>query len=204
MRDIMLDLETFGNGNNAAIVSIGLVAFNADSDALELGSLIGDTFERRIDLDATRPEMRGDIDPSTVEWWLQQGPDARQALVAGPRVQLGQAVWEMLPWLGLRVAEAGDKNRIRLWSNGPTFDEIILRSAFRRYNLNLPISFRASRCCRTLRDQALELGFDESMLKANALQHDALQDSIFQARGVILMKQYLRTLARLTPSRRSF
>lgn len=194
----MLDLETFGNNveGDAAIVAIGAVVFDADSDALDIGSLIGDTFERKIDLQATPIDKRGAIDPSTIEWWLSQSDAARKALTAGPRLPLGQALMEMMPWLGEQIMRAGTKG-VRLWSNGPTFDEHILRRAFTRYDFRFPLSYRTSRCCRTQLAQAVELGFDPASMGVNGAQHDALADAIFQARGVILQKQFIRAKVRV-------
>lgn len=198
MKDIMLDLVTFGNNveGDAALVSIGAVVFDADSDALELGSLIGDTFERKIDLQATPLDKRGLIDPSAIEWWFEQSAAARKALTEGKRIPLGTALMEMMPWLGEIIMRAGTKD-VRLWSNGPMFNEHILRRAFVRYGFKFPLSFRGSRCCRTMTAQAVELGFDMAKLGVNGASHDALADAIFQARGVILQKQYIRAKLRI-------
>lgn len=194
----MLDLETFGNNieGDAALVSIGAVVFDADSDALDLSLLIGDTFERKVDLQRTEIAMRGHIDPSTIEWWLTQDDAARKALTEGERLPLGTALMEMMPWLGEVIARAGTKD-VRLWSNGPTFDEHILRRAFTRYGFKFPLSHRGSRCCRTMTAQAIELGFDMAKLGVNGAKHDALADAIFQARGVILQKQFIRAKLRI-------
>jgi len=67
MNNIMLDLETMGNGNNAAIIAIGAVKFDQD---------ITDRFYKTIDLDSS-VDVGLEIDPSTVLWWMKQGDDAR-------------------------------------------------------------------------------------------------------------------------------
>ncbi|NKB42527.1 MAG: hypothetical protein GKR86_16085, partial [Ilumatobacter sp.] len=95
--DIMLDLETFGTGNNAAIVSIGAVAFNADGDNASLWTnspdilaANGQGFRANIDLRAST--LPGEFDAGAIEFWLKQSPEAREALVAEPRVTLGVAL----------------------------------------------------------------------------------------------------------------
>lgn len=200
--DIMLDIETFGTGNDAAIVSIGAVAFNADG---ENGSLFtnspdllaegGQGFRVNIDLDKSAAEFRGNIDPATVEWWLSQGQEARTMLVNGTRLPLGRALNDFADWIK-RVS--GRPKALRLWSNGPTFDEVIVRSAFRRYSLVLPLSFRGSRCCRTMMDLAEQHGWDRSELGAlseGVVKHDALGDAVRQARVVASQRHFLRLTA---------
>ncbi|MFM9673750.1 3'-5' exonuclease, partial [Streptomyces galilaeus] len=69
MNHVMLDLETMGQGNNAAIVAIGAVFFEPTTGE------IGDTFYRKIDLESAA--QYGEIDPNTVLWWLKQSDAAR-------------------------------------------------------------------------------------------------------------------------------
>ncbi len=200
--DVMLDLETFATGQNAAIVSIGAVAFMADEDS-RFNALFSNTpaglekaglgFHRRINLARSNQHLRGVIDPATVEWWMGQSDEARAALVQEPRVQLGVALSEFSTWIEENFAKP---KRIRLWSNGPTFDERLIREAFDRYNTAFPLSFRGSRCCRTMIELAEMFGWDRDQFKelsADILKHNALHDAVFQARGVMLQRSYLRT-----------
>lgn len=202
--DIMLDLETFGVGNDAAIVSIGAVAFRADHaepEALDQSPDVllsmGKAFQAHVDLDASHMTKRGDLDPATVEWWLRQSEEARTALVgqagdydpAPARVKLGAALERFVAWLYKITPQV---RSLRLWSNGPTFDETILRSAFRRYDSPLPLSFRGSRCCRTMLDIADGLGWIRSINDDGLTKHDAMHDAVWQARLVVSQRTYLR------------
>jgi len=200
LTDIMLDIETFGTGNNAAIVSIGAVAFNADGDNAELFTNSPEVLERgglgfhgRVDLAATARAMRGNLDPETVEWWLTQSDAARQALLTGERKPLGTVLGGFSAWI---KSIAGRPRALRLWSNGPTFDETIVRAAYERYALELPLSFRGSRCCRTMFELAKMYGWDHKAARAgvpdDVLKHDALGDAVFQARGLVLQREHLR------------
>lgn len=200
--DIMLDLETFGTNNNAAIVSIGAVGFFADRENASLytnspDSLVqgGQGFRANVNLGDTAPDMRGVMDPGAVEFWLKQSDEARAMLVAGPRMPLGTALQAFAKW----VTETGTgRHDVRLWSNGPTFDEVIIRAAFERYGFDLPISFRGSRCCRTMLETAETIAnynrreaaqqFADGVLVA----HDALSDAVFQARGVVTQRLAIR------------
>lgn len=194
--DIMLDIETFGTGNNAAIVSIGAVAFDQHlaggalfHDTPEQHEIYGVGFHRRIDLAESRRELIGDIDPGTVEWWLGQSDDARASLLEGKRVALGKALRDFSYWL---IENFAEPKQLRLWSNGPTFDETIVRAAFDRYGFPFPISYRGSRCCRTLFALATEYGFDPKPTPehmGDIIKHNALHDAVFQARGVVLQNE---------------
>ncbi len=199
--DIMLDLETLATGQNAAIVSIGAVAFMADESA-QFNALFSSTpeqlenaglgFHRRINLAQSNPEKRGVIDPATVEWWLKQSDEARASLVVNPRETLGQALIEFSTWIEENFAKP---KKIRLWSNGPTFDERLIREAFDRYGFDFPLSFRGSRCCRTMIELAELYGFDRSQFKelsSDILKHNALHDAVFQARGVMLQWSHIK------------
>lgn len=184
-RDIMLDLETYGTGTNAAIKSIGACAFNPESNRVEQAI---SSFHRRIDL--TKSRFPGEIDASTVEWWLRQSEDARRSLLVEPGVELGCALLEFISW----CERYGTSKELTLWSNGPTFDERLLREAFTRYGLTFPISFRNSGCLRTLRNVAQRLGLPKVEL-VNTNLHDALSDARVQAMEVCETLARMRGLA---------
>ena len=70
----MLDLETLGNGNNAAIVSIGAYYFDTEDpdNGEEYYVLVNP---------ATSVGYGQVMDASTVLWWMNQSEDARKELV---------------------------------------------------------------------------------------------------------------------------
>lgn len=202
--DIMLDIETLGTGTNAAIVQIGAVAFDADVDHREDSSLrvnspdvlleLGQGFRMNVCLaDSKHP---GDIDPATVEWWLQQSDEARASITnKDNRLGLALVLGMFTEWV--RDIGGGNPYAVRLWSNGPTFDETIIRSAFTRYGRQFPISFRQSRCCRTMYDLAMGMGWDRDRAAAAApddiVKHDGLGDSVFQARSLVSQRKFIRS-----------
>ena len=72
-RHIMVDIETFGTGRDAAIASIGACEF-------DLEGKIGRTFSAVVDLGASKSP--GVLNAATVYWWLQQEEKAaRTALI---------------------------------------------------------------------------------------------------------------------------
>ena len=72
--EVMLDLETMGNGPDAAIVAIGAVAFD-----IETATISPRGFYVRVDLESAIGSG-GVMDPSTVIWWLQQSDEAREEI----------------------------------------------------------------------------------------------------------------------------
>jgi hypothetical protein len=165
--DFMLDLETLGRGPNAAILSIGAVAF-------DLQTMSENTFEQRIDLASA---MRGGkVDASTVRWWMQQDHDAREALFdqAGT-VSLSTALADFGAWIG-QFCPKPDR---RVWGNGASFDNVILRSAYEFHNHDAPWGYWGDRCFRTLRN--LHPGFD---LPFEGVRHSALADARHQVRMI--------------------
>jgi exodeoxyribonuclease VIII len=150
--DCMLDLETLGTGRDAAIISLGALRFNREAN----------------DLAGARPfylvtKMSGDIgtiDPATVLWWMQQEQAARDAIFAtdaqNAAIPLKDLISHFSRWLDLNDDTVGGK-LFTLWSNGPTFDEMIIRDAADRKGSRLPVSYRSSRCCRTYYDLAERL-----------------------------------------------
>lgn len=162
MKNVMLDLEMMGTNNNAAIVAIGACLFNA--------SEIGKKFYRNVDLTTST----GRIDGGTVYWWLEQSPEARAALLVNKLSE--QAALEEFS-LFLPVGA-------KLWGNGATFDNIVLRSAYQRQALPISWSFRNDMCYRTIKAMAVV-----PLPKREGTHHNALDDAVFQAQHMIMMAE---------------
>jgi hypothetical protein len=186
MNNFMVDIETLGNGHNGAIVSIGIVQFDPHS------ALFGDEFYVRIDLTKSGKQA-GVIDPSTVEWWLQQSDAARAELTSGEREPLHRALVMMGAWLQSRGVTP-DNERSRLWAKPPMFDERLLRDAYERCDLTFPFHWRASRDMRTLVDVGRTLGIEPREESGNipGVPHNALYDATRQAHIVTAIYQGMR------------
>lgn len=196
--DIMLDLETYGVSNDAAIASIGAVGFRVtvrgdnaalfEADSPEMLLETGQAFHARID--PVTSSSQGKVDIATVEWWLQQSDEARASLLEGHRISLGEALGRFSDWASKVRAE-------RIWSNGPTFDETILRSAYLRYGDQFPIHYRGSRCCRTMFEMATKVAQwnpgppNDIAIISGTLKHNALHDAVRQARSVVLQRAWI-------------
>ena len=153
-KQVMLDLETFGNGSNAMIVAIGACDFKLDNKFYAV---------------INPAESTGDIDASTVVWWLSQNEAARSAL-AGSRESLHSALVKLTAWLQNRGED------VCVWGNGATFDNVILANAYKRHKLPAPWKFWNDRCFRTLK--SLHPPVEPPV--RDGTHHNALDDAVFQ------------------------
>jgi exodeoxyribonuclease VIII len=185
----MLDLETFGNGNDAVIVSIGAVKFDADN--------ILDEFHVGVEpTSCTQLGLRLDVD--TILWWMH--PDrgaARDALLSLERVDLPSALQGFAQWyadvptLNGDVPFPGEGAHVHgaelpIWGNGATFDNVILRSAYRVCGMTYPARFWNDRCYRTVKGLAPEI-----QLVREGTHHDACDDARCQAKHLQAIAKHL-------------
>lgn len=168
MNNIMLDLETMGNGPNAAIIAIGAVFFDYENEQL------GESFYETISLQSS-VNGGGEIDASTVIWWLQQTDSARKAVTTGQEPM--QFVLELFSeW----IAKNQDGEPVKMWGNGAAFDNVILALAYNRHHIPQPWHYQNDRCYRTLK--AL---FPQIEYKQTGTKHIAIDDAINQAAHLI-------------------
>ena len=173
---LMIDLETMGNGHDAAIAAIGAAVFDPLDAAWR-----GPTFYFRVDFaDAFR---HGAADGGTVAWWLRQSEAARMALLppSGHKApKLAEALGFLAAFYAQAAADGGWKRgEMPVWSHGASFDIVILESALRACGLAEPWRFSAVRDTRTIQDLA---GIDKTALPQRpGTHHNALDDALFQA-----------------------
>jgi exodeoxyribonuclease VIII len=167
MKNVMIDLETLGNGSDAVIISIGACEFSVDEG-------LGRTFYMRVD-----PQSCVDaglkMDVSTVMWWMQQSDQARAAFKGKGAVPLEFMLAELATWYPAGAC---------LWGNGATFDNVILSNAYKAVKGQRPWEFWNDRCYRTLK----ALRPDVKMERAGT-HHNALDDAKDQSvHAIALLK----------------
>lgn len=159
MADVMVDLETLGNGSTAAIISIGAVAFDAESGKIESEFYVNVDPQSCVDAGLK-------MDVSTVMWWMKQSDEARSAFnVKGESIEVALNMFK--EWYPQSAA---------LWGNGATFDNVILDNAFKAAGMNRPWHFTKDRCYRTLKNLRPDIKQDKV-----GVAHNALDDAKFQA-----------------------
>jgi hypothetical protein len=171
--NVMVDLETMGDGANAAIVSIGAVRFNEEG--------ITDKYYQIVDLQSCIDSGLV-VTGSTIQWWLKQSDQAREE-IAQRGIHLAAALQDFTTWLG---------DDVILWGNGASFDNVILASAYRAVSHRLPWKFWNDRCYRTVKNQ-----FPEIKLDRTGTHHNAVDDAYSQAWHLIEMAQSVKPLAAL-------
>lgn len=162
MTHVMLDLETFGTGNDAVIVAIGAAKF--DPNTL---TRVDDSIYITIDPESCM-NYGLKVDASTIMWWMHE--DRAQPLrdwYATNRIDLGSALDAFAMWMGADLP---------VWGNGAAFDNVILRSAYKATGLTAPWSFYNDRCYRTMKN--IGKGVE---IKRVGTHHNAVDDSITQA-----------------------
>jgi hypothetical protein len=162
MQDVMLDLETMGNGPNAAIVAVGAIEFDAATNTL------GQRFYRGVNLETAVAEG-GVIDASTVMWWLRQSDEARKD-ICGDGLPLRQVLAEFSEWL----ASLGEG--VKVWGNGAAFDNVILAQAYRRAGMPVPWPHWNDRCYRTVKAMRPDVKMERT-----GTHHNAIDDATSQA-----------------------
>lgn len=177
MKDCMLDIETLGQGNNAAVISIGAAMFDPMTGA------VGRCFYAVLD---PNDPLIGAVDPSTVLWWMSQSEEARKEITdpTDRRLSAAGAMSAFALWCEENGAET-------LWSNGPTFDEVITRNLAKRCGIRYPIHYRGSRCCRTIAGLAREMGWEPKPGASSLVKHNALDDAVRQVGWVSSAYRFL-------------
>ncbi|MGY6214950.1 3'-5' exonuclease [Methylolobus aquaticus] len=173
MRDILIDIETMGTGPNAAIASIGAVAF-------DLGSLeLTENFYCVLDLQA---DIRagGEVDGNTIGFWLGQ-PDAARLAITEDFVlptHPGEALLNFRMFVTKAVPGAIDN--VRVWGNGAAFDNVVLRQCYRRHHLPEPWQYWNDRCYRTIAS-----AFPDIQKNPFGTKHHAGDDAIAEAKHLL-------------------
>ncbi|EML7933164.1 3'-5' exoribonuclease [Providencia rettgeri] len=178
-KHLMVDLETMSNKGNAAIVSIGAVAFEPSTGE------IGPTFYNVVDL--TSCERVGlHINADTVLWWIKQSAEARSEIVG-----VSYELEESLADLNL-FAERVLTDDVQVWGNGVDFDNVILRNAYNAVGLEPFWKHWNNRCVRTIVELGRNAGIDpKKTLQFEGEPHNALDDAIHQAKYVSIIHQHL-------------
>lgn len=163
MKNVMVDLETFGNGSNSVIVAIGAAMFD------ETG--VGGKFYTLVDPQSC-VDVGMQMDASTILWWLKQSDPARNALTCAPGPKLEHALLSLISWW---------PHGATLWGNGATFDNVILANAYSAVKVQRPWKYTADRCYRTMKALFPTITPPSDI----GVAHNALDDAVYQATHMV-------------------
>lgn len=176
-QNIMLDIETMSTQPNAAITAIGAVVMDFENN-----KITGSGFYKAIDLESSVAHG-GHLCPNTVTWWLTQDDAAKRAMTQNT-VSFADAMIQFKSWVG----NVATPKHVRVWGNGATFDNVIVRRAFMRMGLDCPWPFYGDMCYRTMKS----LRPDIEPPEFSGVKHDALADATYQALHLIEIMKALR------------
>ena len=179
MKNVMLDLETMGSNSNAAIVSIGAVLFDP------MTGETGAEFYQVVSLNSS--SHYGELDSSTVIWWMKESEEARAIFSDESKTTLKKALELFSEWI-TDNCDHNDKGKpdAVVWGNGATFDNVILGNAYKAVRIRQPWFFANDRDVRTIVNLGRQLrNIDpKKELELQGTAHNALDDAKFQVRYV--------------------
>lgn len=189
--DVMIDIETLGTDNNAAVVQIGAVVFEPLGGG-KIRNGAGEVFSCMVDADDAL-DRGASVSMGTVRFWMNESQEARKrvfgpknlSLADGPVYEgqafgsTAQALQWLIDWpqaaLGMAWEDFGG-----VWANGPTFDVAILEGHYARFGLDAPWHFSAPRDLRTLLKLPRVGGWPEKMDTTGFVKHHAPDDCVMQ------------------------
>ncbi|MDQ7101924.1 3'-5' exonuclease [Serratia sp. MF2] len=182
MNNLMIDIETMGTNTNAPIVAIGAVFFDPSTGEL------GQKFYCAIDLDSAM-KAGGIPDGDTIIWWLKQSSEARAAISIDATLNICDALSELNNFISRNNDEP---KYLKVWGNGATFDNAIVRSAYERCDMSQPWAWFNDRDVRTVVDMGIKVEFNPKRdMPFDGDRHNALADAVHQARYVSAIIQRL-------------
>ncbi|HBS6320038.1 3'-5' exonuclease [Klebsiella pneumoniae] len=182
MNHLMIDLETMGNKPNAPIVSIGAVFFEPSTGEL------GKEFYRVVSL---KSSMDGGAvpDPDTIMWWMQQSEEARAAICDKDTVT---SLVTALSDLNCFIRDNADHDKVQVWGNGATFDNVIIRASYDREFMPCIWKFWNDRDVRTIVELGRAIGINPRRdIPFEGDVHNALADARHQAKYISVIWQRL-------------
>lgn len=181
MDNIMIDMETLGVSVYSPIISIAAVFFEIDGS-------VGKTFYRVVDLKSAL--SHGQVEPSTLAWWMSQSDEARKIFSDPGAISLELVLRD----LDAFITEEDNSESVKVWGNGSSFDNAILAQAYRDFGISLPWRFRNDRDVRTIVDLAKCLKSIDPLKLAirEGVYHNALADALFQVQCVSIAYRVLK------------
>lgn len=179
--NIMVDLETLGTDSKSGILTIGAVEFSAAG--------LGQTFYQAVDPVSVQ-KLGFVIDASTMVWWIQQNVEAQVAAFTGSS-SLPDALAAFSGYVEtVRVGLGTAKSDVKIWGNGASFDNVILRNAYQGIDMEPPWKFWNDRCFRTLKGEFPDVPGPGRTGTA----HNALDDACNQALHAVDILRYKQLL----------
>ena len=133
----MIDIESLDTGPDCVILTIGAVLFDPKGHGAIEKLELRPTIEEQTDI------FNRTINPDTLRWWSEQSPEAQEeALGDRDRIPYKECMDKLYKW-------CWRYNNGKAWSNGATFDLVVMESAWRNFGQLPPWNFWNTRDTRT-------------------------------------------------------
>lgn len=169
----MVDLETLATTPDAAILTIGAIAFDVYGN-------IKNKFYRRVDIDSCL-QLGLAKDEATMQFWNENKLARDEAFKAEDRFHVRDVIYDFTQFFK-------KNNGKTLWCLGANFDEPILSTVYKKLNMEKPWQFWNVRCLRTLNSLA-----GINMKQFGQPEHHALKDCEKQILAYKTAMQILQT-----------
>ena len=187
--NLMCDIETLSTEPNALILTIGACSFSFDDPDHE--PLV---FSAHIERKSCE-DVGLHISQDTVDWWEKQSDDAKAALESAQKHPLA-LVLEQFTQFCIAVRAQCPTKKLNWWGNDPTFDAVILESAYKAVGQAAPWQFWETKSCRTMDLIGEQYGFRKKRdLPRTGVHHSAVDDCLYQAEVVKKVMSLIRESA---------
>jgi exodeoxyribonuclease VIII len=176
MADIMIDIESLDTGPDCVILTIGAVLFDPKGQGIIERLELRPTIEDQTEL------YNRTINDDTLRWWGEQSEAAQEeALGDRDRVSFKDCMDTLYKW-------CWKYNNGHVWSNGASFDIVVMESAWRNFKQLPPWSFWNIRDTRTIYDICgVRLKSD-----GHVTSHKAVEDAERQA--IVVQQAYMKLI----------
>jgi len=159
--NIMLDIETVANTNNAAVIQVAMVRFDWHTGEID------DHLVVKLNLDEQLKKGL-DVNSSTLAWWSETNPQLFKSLLTENVEPVSQALSKICQFIYFDDY---------IWCHA-TFDIPILNNLLHKFGFKTPWAYKKCRDIRTLTELA-ELDLTQYNWDKEKT-HDALDDCKFQ------------------------
>ncbi|GGA23257.1 3'-5' exonuclease [Dyella nitratireducens] len=167
---IIIDTETLANSANAAILSVGAIAFSHESGIDPI------KFYSKIDLREQDGRM---IDPNVVTCWMRRAQEDDHAIDVfdGEREPVRVVLEQLSTYIGAHLAVDGE-----VWGDG--LDCMTIRTLYEEFGIATPWRNAQQRCVRTLRSLVMQLDI-EINVSHDVSSCQELDDAEWNARFIL-------------------
>jgi len=167
-----VDLETLSTDTDAAIVQVGAVFVPANTEIDKPEHLLD---PKEFPAFAEYIEPHGVMSPDTMKWHAETNNGAVIEAMEGKKLPMKQVLEELNVFVQHHQPDV-------FCANAPSFDFIILQSAYKRVGLEYPFKFWQQMCTRTIR-KLTETHYNVETRRSDVFTpaHDALADARCQA-----------------------